>query len=404
MARKAFKFTVAGIGLCTALAAPAPALAQPQDRTSASEKGSFLAYAKVELRWENVAPYNLIQETFVHLTNDYPGAVDVKMYFVNGDAPVFDGDRDHPGWNWLDNAITLTANEPAYWAASTGQPKGVSPFTVLDPGPGGPGRIDPNNPDERYLRGFIVLWAINGVSGQEIRWNHLAGDATIVNYANEYAWQYNAYAFQVVNGVPHGAQSGTPGHLALDDSEYSSVFAELLLNFIASGADAYSTGGMVTHDTDLTLLPMYLDLQQETVGPRIVKASFDIWNENEVKFTNLDRCVECWDQELLSRHAIPNHFLIQALHTNAGKARIEGLQSVLCPESERTSLLGVAAKLIDFVANGAAAAGGNLHGLGFEPGEVWYDEQGPPPESNWEPPTTVDEIPGFLEKVLKSAK
>jgi len=446
MARKTLILT--GLGLCATMALPSVALAV-QDRVSATEKGSLLVYNKVELRWLNDAAqgYPLIQDTFIHITNDYPGAVDVKMYFVNGDAPVFaatwdgeqpeeftsvlgermgmsrttggddggteqagggggggDGGRDHPGWNFLDNLITLTANEPAYWAASTGLPKGVSPFSVLDPGPGGvaPGRPDPDVPGERYLRGYILAWAVDQIAADEIRWNHLAGDATIVNYAGEYAWSYNAWAFAVVRDVAHGQPTGTPGRLNLDGTEYSPVFAELLMNFIASGSDAYSGAGAgegIVHDTDLTLLPMILDHRQENEGPTITKASFDIWNENEVKFTNLDRCISCWDQELLSRHAIPNHFLVGALHTNAGKARIEGIGSeVVCGVlAEDAPLLGVAAKILDFTANGAAASGNNLFGLGTESGYVLYDGHEPPPESNQD----MKDILDGLRKMIK---
>ena len=105
-----------------------------QDRVTAGEKGSFLVINKIEVRWENVPPFNLVQDTFVHLTNDFPAPVNVKMYFVNGDEPIFSahweggeeldrdmigrmsesryedidleeaeggdtGARDHPGWN-----------------------------------------------------------------------------------------------------------------------------------------------------------------------------------------------------------------------------------------------------------------------------------------------------------------
>ncbi len=451
MARKTVILT--GLGLCATMALPSVALAQ-QDRVSATEKGSLLIYNKIELRWLNDAGlgYPLIQDTFVHLTNDFPGAVDVKMYFVNGDAPVFaatwdggeetegfsvleermgmsrttggddggfghsggggggDGGRDHPGWNFLDNVITLTANEPAYWAASTGLPKGVSPFQTLDPGPGGvaPGRPDPNDPSERYLRGYILAWAIDQVVADEIRWNHLAGDATLVNYAGEWAWSYNAWAFAEQQNVANGQPTGSPGVLYLNGNEYAPAFAELLMNFIASGSDAYSganAGEEILHDTDLTLMPVILDHRQENDGPTITKASFDIWNENEVKFTNLDRCIACWDQELLSRHAIPNHFLIASLHTNAGKARIEGLQSfVVCGIlSIESPLLGVSAKILDFTANGAAAAGNNLFGLGFEDGIIRYDGHEPPPESNApeekEPKSMKDILDGLMKMV-----
>ena len=50
------------------------------------EKGSVLIFPKVEIRWDWCG--NVIQDTFIDLTNDYPGDVLVQMYFVNGDPPA----------------------------------------------------------------------------------------------------------------------------------------------------------------------------------------------------------------------------------------------------------------------------------------------------------------------------
>ncbi len=46
-------------------------------------------FSDVEIRWDQNG--NLVQDTFINLGNDWPGAVHVKMYFVNGDAPVGGG-------------------------------------------------------------------------------------------------------------------------------------------------------------------------------------------------------------------------------------------------------------------------------------------------------------------------
>jgi hypothetical protein len=105
-----------------------------QDRATATEKGSILIFSKVELRW--TADGDLVQDTFVHLTNDYPDDVLVQMYFINGDEPL-EADEygcPQPGWNWVDVQIPLTADQPTFWSSLTGLPAGVSPFTVLDPG------------------------------------------------------------------------------------------------------------------------------------------------------------------------------------------------------------------------------------------------------------------------------
>ena len=41
---------------------------------------------------------------------------------------------------------------------------------------------------------MVLAWAVNPV-GEEIRWNHLKGDAVIVNYGKHAAWEYGAWAF-----------------------------------------------------------------------------------------------------------------------------------------------------------------------------------------------------------------
>jgi hypothetical protein len=408
-----------------------PALAQ---RVSASEKGSLLIYSKVELRWDVAG--NLIQDTFIDLTNDYPGDVCVQMYFINGDpewtcwgnwGQAVCEERYHPGWNNVDVGICLTANQPTYWSAATGDPgvdgTGVSPFTILDPGTP-PGRPDPAGSSDRVLRGYIVAWAVNAF-GQEIRWNHLKGDAVIVNYMLGTAWEYTAWAFASV--VPDSADAGSdpngevhplPGVFYLGDpdgagplvADYVSSFDLLLLDFYAVGSGALSgPNNAVIVDTDLTLFPVDVDLRQETDGPVTTKASFTIWNMNEVKLTGLDRCITCWDQTLLSQYGVPNHFLAVNLQTDKGKAQIDGLASQLCDfdydqgdfctqtfggpapacdprdiVSQAASLLGVVAKHLTFSTGDYAAAGMNLIGMGTQSATIEADVLSPggggPPE------------------------
>jgi hypothetical protein len=312
-----------------------------------------------------------------------------------------DGGGD--GWPSVDVGLVLTANQPTYWSVYNGAPGPggpLVPFTVLSPNVGGViGRPDPEGSTERVLRGFLVLWAVDA-SGNEIRWNHLSGKAVTVNYDLGAAWEYNAYAFQTVDpNVAHGANLPSPGFLFLNGQEYASSFDLLLLDFYATGADVFNTGaGATLVDTDLTLLPMWIDLRQETFGPATTKANFTVWNQNEFKLTGLDHCVTCWDQALFSNYEIPNHLLRINLQTNKGKARIDGLESQVCdidavggdgplgsnPDdriSEVASLLGVAAKQLTFAGGATDRAGMNLVGMGTQSGLITADILGtPPPE------------------------
>ena len=97
-----------------------------------TDKGSLFVIPRIEIRWD--AAGNLIGDTFIHLTNDYPQDVLVQMWFVNGDPEGVDQyGCFHPGWNFVDVLIGLTRDQPVWWSALSGQPAGVSPFTVLDP-------------------------------------------------------------------------------------------------------------------------------------------------------------------------------------------------------------------------------------------------------------------------------
>ena len=244
--------------------------------------------------------------------------------------------------------------------------------------------------------------------------------------------------------IAHGAPTGTPGGLNLDGIEYASGFDLLLFDFQAAGSSGFS-GGMpfqaVSIDTDLTLHPVDIDLRQDG-KPRTTRAVFVIWDENEFQHTGLYRCITCWDQTLLSLYTVAqNHFLVENLQTDKGKAHIDGDLSPLCspncctprltggcedfdcqalicqvdafcctaswdlicaelavdncPEicdgiNTDASLLGVAAKHLSF--NGgpvSAASGANLIGLGVQSAVIRYDLQSPPPPPAQEPTATL---------------
>jgi hypothetical protein len=360
-------------------------------RVSSSQKGSLLIFSKVELKW-NADGTQLLQDTFLDVSNDFPAAVMVQAYFINGDTELaalgdneVGGPRDfEPGWNTADCRFSLTANQPHYWSAANGSGK-CQPFTVLDVD--GPGRPDPEtNGATRILRGYVVMWAVRFNADknlwEEIRWNHLKGGAVLVNYENSSAWEYNAWAFRAtpcsggqgaplidcagfdVNGVCRAGEV-IPGNLDLDGFQYDIAFESLLLDFYGSGTLALSGGDqIVMTDTDLTVHAVSADLRQDGCGPVLTKVEAEVWNENESKFSGTRRCICCWDQTMLSdwshNQSIPNHFLRSALGTDKGKARLDGVASTEC---DYESLCGPTAKMkrwyncTDTVDPGVAALG-----------------------------------------------
>jgi len=361
--------------------------ASADNRISVSKKGSLLIYSKVEIKWTleeepgEDPEWEISQDTFLDLSNDYPQDVNVQFYFVNGDPPLDEvcepvcefiygdlchsfpeciAERAHPGWNWVDCEIPLTANQPTYFSAFTGFPAGCQPFTELDPGDP-PGRPNPDDPRglTRVLRGFVIAFAVkndvNNGQNVQIRWNHLKGDAILVDYIRATAAEYNTYNAAVVEvpgGPGNGDFVGTAGVINLDGMEYDIAFERLVFDFYASSPRG------AFFDTDITLHPVSADLRQETEGPPKTKAVFAIWNEDEVRFSGTEKCIECWDQTLASNYPAPNHFTIDVLGTVKGKARVEGIASNIaaCPLAERHALLGLQIK---------QAAFGTPFGLGF---------------------------------------
>ncbi|MCA9295168.1 MAG: hypothetical protein KC983_01600, partial [Phycisphaerales bacterium] len=393
------------------------------ERVSTNDKGSLFWFPKVEIRWDQAG--NLRKDTFISLTNDYPGTVQVQMYFVNGDPPLAADplaappERAHPGWNWVDNLITLTGDQPTFWSVLTGNPAGVSPFaTALDPGfP--PGRPALDGTGDRVMRGFIVGWAVNS-SNRQISWNHLSGTANFIDYANSTNAEYSSFNYRSFDDLDD--PTGIAGIIEMDDSDYNYSHELLLLHFQASGSTAMSGPVQVAHDTELTLMPCSLDVRQESVGPVTTKASFEVWNQNELKFSGAHRCITCWDSFLLSNLEGANHFRLATLQTNMGKARIDGLKSQLCDVdfdpnnnvdfpfppgpadprdprdvvSQNTALLGIAERISTFPAGNGRSAN-HLVGMGEDDDcVIRYDIVGPPPSN----PTQIFD---WLDREIRKA-
>ncbi|MCG3127472.1 MAG: hypothetical protein CHACPFDD_02332 [Phycisphaerae bacterium] len=373
----------------------------PAQRGRVGKKGSLLVFPFVELVWD--ANGDLVQDTIISLSNDGPGNIYVKSYFINGDpaTPAAGGERAHPGCNKVDNHFLLTAEEPTYWSAASGQPKGLSSFTILDDGDP-PGRPDPDDPasGNRVLRGYIILWATD-VMEHEIRWNHLTGHATIVNLQKTEAWEYNATAYGTrcvdqgdepldcvsfdANGVCCDAYI-IPGNLDFDGFQYDFAFGQLLLEFYAETTaqranTAYtgaSTAGPVNVNAELTLVPLSVDLRDaddngDPPDEPVTLADYVLHdqNENRRSFTS-NHCVNCWStRTLTSIHPIFQRFFLQQ---DKGKARIDGIQSGFCPGSKPLALHGIELKFLDFTASGETGlAGSTLVGQLYESGNIKHD-------------------------------
>ena len=85
-----------------------------------------------------------------------------------------------------------------------------------------------------------MAWAVDA-DGNEISWNHLSGNATMVHYGQHSALEYNAWAFQCVTGAGPGEACGsTAGEINLNGFEYDGCPSKLLLDFYSTGSEALS--------------------------------------------------------------------------------------------------------------------------------------------------------------------
>ncbi len=364
----------------------APALCSGGDnfRTSVSQKGSLLLFPSVEIQWRPDG--NVSIDTFIHIANDYPEDVEVQLYFVNGDPPrdaVYAGDPPQvivaaePGWNFVDCQFKLTGNQTTSWSAVNGMAGGCQPFTILDDD----GRPDgERSPGFRMLRGYVMAWAVDS-AGEEISWNHLSGYALSVDYHEIGASEYGAYAFQALRSERGAPSGGDPGMLLLDGQEYDAVPDTLLWSFEAAGVSRIieGLGGTLSSNTELTLMPVVADFRNNGLALATTTARYDIWNENERRFSGTQHDITCWHQSLISRYPAPNHLILSNLQTNHGKARIRGVAGG-GPGSPNVAmpLLGVAQRFSMFgvVCAGFGLSSKTLIGMGFESGTIAYDPIG----------------------------
>jgi len=351
--------------------------------TNVSQKGSLLLFPSVQVGWRPNG--EIFLDTAIELLNDYTQDVRVQLYFVNGDPPmeqVIAGDppeivsQAEPGWNFSDCMIKLTANQVASWSAARGMAGGCAPFTVLDPD----GRPDPErSAGHRMLRGYVLAWAVNN-AGEEIRWNHLSGHATTLDYHEIAASEYAPYAFRVRSGQTGAPSDARPGLLLLNGREYDALPDTLLWTFEAAGVSRiFDLAGVVSSNTDLTLMPVESDFRHDGFERVTTTARYDIWNENEQRFSGTQHELTCWHQKLLSEYPSPNHLVLSNLQTNRGKARIRGVGGTNCGSASLPApIVGVAERALMFAVTcaGTAKSSATLKGEGCESGAVLFDPSG----------------------------
>jgi hypothetical protein len=230
-----------------------------QNVASVSKKGSLLIFPFI---YTGNGEYF---DTIVQIGNDAAQSTTVKCYWM---------DFDQNAWDF---EFSVTPNQPVWFSAATGQGS-------IDVGQFG-----------RGIEGELKCWAIDTATDPESvrQFNHLYGSAMVWtgDSGEPIAFEYNAWAF-ALRSIP-----GDPsGPLTLNGAtDYDACPAYLSYNFFAYGADVQGT---IFGGSFLALSPCQQDLRQDR-SPICTKAKFDLWNENETKFTGAYTCIKCTSWELL---------------------------------------------------------------------------------------------------------
>lgn len=368
--RKGIVFSVAVMFLIVGVSAVGWAA---QNVANPSQKGSLLIFPKIEV--------GEFRDTLVEINNDSSKNVNVKCYWVDEYQKIEDFE------------FILTRNQPVWLSARSGS------------GMMGPKAIEA--PPFIGARGELKCWAVDMAGINQISFNHLYGNATIFNYYSGQAYEYNSWNF-IARGVALGLPVGNPGEILLtgQPGAYDACPQFLATDFVAKGGvfpmDGWWGDGRVLFglETDLTLVPCKQDLRQDRFAT-VTKAKYDIWNEDEVKYTGAYQCFKCFFEGVLSDTQKlgfgEEKFTADALHSSKGRLRIQGIKSAVCDGkftdpihgnaivSVDSPLLGVSAKTFVTYNNDLTTyfqGGSNLNTAGADPtGFIKYDPAGDVPES-----------------------
>lgn len=298
-----------------------------QNVGNASQKGSLLIFPRIDTTTDAFSR----RDTIIRISNDYPRDTRLKCYWVDHEQTV-DGFE-----------LLITSAQPVWFRASDGMGAGTyggakaGSYPVMA------------SPFLENRVGELKCWAVNAAGTAQIAWNHLYGSAMIIDYAARTAYEYNSINFTLrPAGYGLGDAVAPPGDLILSAKarEYDACPKYLLFNFFSSHTDPgvrpIGLDGEASEVTigrsSLTLVPCHQDLRQDR-APTCTKAKFDVWNENEVKFTGAYQCLKCWFEgclQELGTAAGPRggrggrNFTWQGLHTTMGRLRVQGVASAGC--------------------------------------------------------------------------
>jgi hypothetical protein len=300
------------------------------------------------------------KSTLVNITNDSTRGVYVKCYYQNHILDAIPAIK-----NKVDFEFLVTRNQPVWFDARTGS-----------------GNVQVNVfPTEGEPVGSLTCWAVNSDGTKQISFNHLAGEAVIIEGANHPEGMaalsehddtngfgvstYNAWGF-LANGND-GKPVGKGGEIQLGGDEYQACPKYLIGTFAPF------------LPTQLTVSSCTQDVRQDNVV-HATKLKFDVWNGYETKFTGAWECMDSWHQAWLGPEEIDRagqNFTYEVLGTEIATYRVNGIASSQCNagtapwyvQSEPVGLVGVQLTKL----YGAGFVMDELHASGAKSGTILWD-------------------------------
>jgi hypothetical protein len=240
-----------------------------------------------------------------------------------------------------------------------------------------------------------------------VKYNHISGTATVW-HPTLGSYEYNAYAFFVPAGAdlapvcagPQPPCVPTPGILNLNGTEYDQCPQFVMGQFTPEGIPpaALPPAAFPVRWNRLAITGCFINLNQDWF-PVYTKLEFEVWNEDERKFTNPFECADTWHETEFNASptirsggwidAAAQSFQFSILGTYSARYRVHGEKSSQCeipnPNgpgtlfSQSTGLLAVQSTLI-VTSGGTDVVGTTLTVSGKLTGRIVWDAGSVPPE------------------------
>jgi hypothetical protein len=260
------------VGAAVSLALFSGATLAAPNIVNTTQKGSLLVFPDID--------HDDSRNTIIRLTNDNTSFIDVKCYY----GEFTDDVNNKPT---RDFQFRLTKNQPAYWEVEDGTGTIAAPDF-------------PDNNTTNKNAGQLICWAVSKGGGTQVKWNHLSGTATVVHTGDNTQYTYNAYQFYA-RGVKNRQQVGdTAGVLELngtrDGGAYDKCGRYIIGHFTPQDAVIELPGSDVGAEHNyLSISSCTQDLSPVGKANTILQdIVFDIWNEDEVKFTGAREKADSW--------------------------------------------------------------------------------------------------------------